>query len=113
MTDISKLDDVKHLVDTFYTKVRQDDLLGDIFNTVIEDRWPVHLEKMYSFWQTVLLSEYTYKGSPFAPHAKLPVEKAHFDRWKMLFCAAIDASFVGPKADEAKWRADKMGRCFS
>ena len=53
------LDDIKILVDTFYDKARQDTLLGPIFEGVIEDRWPEHLEKMYRFWQTVLLGEHT------------------------------------------------------
>ena len=112
MKDIANYEDIKQLVDSFYTKVREDELLGVIFNKVIEDRWAVHLDKMYRFWQTVLLSEHTYNGSPFAPHAKLPVGKDHFVRWKELFCATIDDLFAGEKADEAKWRADKMGDMF-
>lgn len=74
--EILSLDDVKLLVDSFYAKVQEDELLKDVFNNVIEDRWPEHLEKMYSFWQTVLLGEHTYYGAPFVPHAKLPVEKS-------------------------------------
>jgi hemoglobin len=64
MNDILNLDDVKLVVDCFYGKVRQDEQLKDVFNNVIQDRWPAHLEKMYRFWQTVLLDEHTYHGSP-------------------------------------------------
>ncbi|WP_432329955.1 group III truncated hemoglobin [Mucilaginibacter sp. P25] len=53
------------MVDSFYTKIRQDDLLGPIFNERIGDKWSEHLEKMYSFWQTTLLGEHTYSGRPF------------------------------------------------
>lgn len=73
--DILKLDDVKHLVDSFYGKIREDLLLKNIFNSNIQDRWPQHLQKMYTFWQTVLLSEHTYYGSPFPSHAKMPLIK--------------------------------------
>ncbi len=73
--DIVSLDDVKNLVDTFYGKVRQDELIGPIFDERIQDRWPQHLEKMYTFWQTILLGEHTYYGASFPPHAQLPVEK--------------------------------------
>ena len=59
LNDILRLEDVKILVDTFYGKIRQDDLLADIFNQIIQDNWSTHLEKMYRFWQTVLLSEHT------------------------------------------------------
>jgi len=110
--DILSLEDVKVLVDTFYSKVRRDDLLADIFNGVIEDKWQIHLEKMYRFWQTVLLSEHTYYGSPFAPHAKLPVDGQHFERWKQLFSETVDEHFSGEKAEEAKWRAEKMAQMF-
>ncbi len=110
--DIETIGDIKLLVDSFYGKVRSDLLLGDIFNGVIKDRWPQHLEKMYRFWQTVLLGEHTYYGSPFPPHAKLPVEQKHFSTWLGLWYDTIDEHFAGAKADEAKWRGDKMAVMF-
>ena len=109
---ILHLQDVKQLVDTFYKKVQTDELLGPIFNAVIQDRWPEHLDKMYRFWQTILLEEHTYYGSPFPPHAKLPIEKIHFERWLTLFFDNIDQQFEGEKAEEAKWRATKMAEMF-
>ncbi len=110
--DILTLDDVKLLVDTFYDRVRENDMLAPIFNEQIRDRWPEHLEKMYRFWQTVLLKEYTYAGSPFVPHAKLPVEHEHFEEWMELFTGTVDELFTGEKAREAKWRAGKMAEMF-
>jgi len=110
--DILKLEDVKVLVDSFYGKIREDALLKAIFNTIIQDRWPQHLEKMYTFWQTVLLNEHTYYGSPFPPHAKMSIDKKHFDQWLQLFFETIDENFLGEKADEAKWRASKMAEMF-
>lgn len=109
---IESLDDIKVLVNSFYDKVRQDELLADIFNNVIQDRWPQHLEKMYTFWQTVLLSEYTYEGSPFPPHAQLPVEKAHFDRWLQLFNATLEEYFEGDRSERARWQANRMAEIF-
>jgi hemoglobin len=106
------LDDVKKLVDGFYTKVRGDELLGPVFNARIEDRWAQHLEKMYSFWQTTLLGEHTYSGRPFPPHATLPVGHQHFVRWIALFTETVDELFTGAKADEAKWRASKIAEMF-
>jgi hemoglobin len=110
--EIISLEDIKLLVDTFYDKVREDILLKDIFNNVIQDRWPAHLEKMYRFWQTVLLDQHTYQGSPFLHHQNLPVEKEHFDRWLSLFNETIDELFSGQKASEAKYRAHKMAEMF-
>ncbi|PTQ92942.1 hemoglobin [Mucilaginibacter yixingensis] len=109
---ILTLDDIKLLVNTFYGKVRADELLGPIFDARIEDRWPMHLEKMYQFWQTTLLGEHTYSGRPFPPHATLPIAHEHFERWVSLFYATVDELFTGDKADEAKWRAAKIAQMF-
>lgn len=111
--EIINIEDIKKLVDNFYAKVREDDILASIFNKIIGDRWSEHLEKMYRFWQTVLLNEHTYYGSPFAPHAKLPVGKEHFQRWISLFFETVDENFEGEKAKEAKWRAEKMAQMFN
>lgn len=110
--DILTLSDVKILVDNFYRKVRENELLAPVFNDIIKDNWPAHLEKMYRFWQTILLETPTYSGSPFLKHAKLPIAKAHFDDWMALFTETIDEHFTGAKADEAKWRAAKMSEMF-
>lgn len=110
--EITTIEEIKLLVDLFYDKVRRDPLLADIFNGAIKENWPLHLEKMYRFWQTVLLQEHTYHGSPFAPHAQLPVKAEHFDRWKQLFFETIDDNFSGEKAQEAKFRATKMAEMF-
>ena len=110
--DIISLDDVKTLVNTFYGKVRADETLSGIFNDRIQDRWPEHLEKMYRFWQTLLLNEHTYFGAPFPPHANMPVEHRHFERWLTLFEQTVNDLFSGEKAEEAKWRGRKMAQLF-
>ncbi|WP_115868442.1 group III truncated hemoglobin [Marinoscillum furvescens] len=112
MKSIESLEDIKMLVDTFYGCVRKDELLGPIFSEKLGDHWENHLTKMYSFWQTVLLGTYTYSGRPFPPHAQLPVDKQHFERWLALFEQTVDELFEGEKADEAKWRAHKMAEMF-
>jgi len=113
MQDIQNLDDIKQMVNSFYDKVQKDTFIGPIFNEKIQDRWTIHLEKMYGFWQTVLLDVHAYSGSPFPPHAQLPINKEHFDRWMEIFTQNIDEQFVGPIADEAKWRAGKMAEMFN
>ncbi|NCT95601.1 MAG: group III truncated hemoglobin [Chitinophagaceae bacterium] len=110
--DIATLEDIQLMVNSFYDRVRADDMLGPIFNGVIQDRWPEHLQKMHRFWQTVLLDEHTYYGSPFLPHAKLPVDQEHFNRWLALFNATIDEHFQGAKATRAKWQGERMAEMF-
>lgn len=110
--DIENLSDVTKLVDTFYSRVQKDDLIGPIFNAKLNGRWDEHLQKMYKFWQTVLLQEYTYQGRPFPPHASLDVDTEHFERWIFLFHQTVDEFFQGKVADEAKWRGSQMAKMF-
>jgi len=110
--DIQTLDDIKLLVDEFYRIVRSDTTIGPIFQDRIQNNWPVHLEKMYTFWQTLLLDQHSYFGSPFPPHMNLPIEEKHFTQWLKLFEATVDDLFAGEKAQEAKWRAQKMAQMF-
>ncbi|QYS88411.1 group III truncated hemoglobin [Flavobacterium columnare] len=111
MKDIQNRTDIELLVNSFYDNVKIDTLIGPIFNGAIKD-WTPHLNKMYNFWETVLLEVHSYSGAPFPPHAKMPLEKIHFDRWMFLFKNTVDNLFTGEKANEAKWRADKMAELF-
>jgi len=114
MRDIETLQDIQKMVDGFYGKVRQDELLGPIFEEKIGDHWDVHLEKMYRFWQTVLLEEgKTYFGNPFMKHAPLPIFREHFDRWLHHWNDTLRAAFEGPKTEEAILRAEKMAYIFT
>jgi hemoglobin len=112
LTDITDIDDIKLMVNTFYSKVQVDEFIGPIFNEKIMGRWPEHLEKMYRFWQTILLEVHTYSGSPFPPHKHLPVEKEHFNRWMEIFTETVNTLFAGPIAEEAKLRAKNMAEMF-
>ena len=111
--NIIQLEEIKLLVDSFYTKVRNDELLAPIFNERIGNKWPQHLDKMYRFWETVLLEGHSYKGRPFAPHATLPIDAKHFDRWLELFQSTLDEHFEGERANEANWRAEKMAEMMN
>lgn len=111
--DIATLEDIKLLVNTFYEKVQKDDFIGPVFNEKIGNRWPEHLQKMYGFWETILLEVHSYSGSPFPPHKQLPIAKEHFDRWMEIFTRATDSLFIGPLADEAKLRAKNMAEMFN
>lgn len=78
---------IRALVHAFYTRVRQDQLLGPIFNGAIED-WDGHLDKLRAFWSSVALMTGRYKGTPMQAHAALPgIGARHFEHWLALFRA--------------------------
>ncbi|WP_162426588.1 group III truncated hemoglobin [Pontibacter pudoricolor] len=110
--DITGLEDIKLLVDEFYTLVRNDELLAPIFLFRLNTHWEPHLEKMYSFWNAALFGVKGYTGNPFAKHATMPVDGAHFERWLSLFLGTVDTYFEGPVAEDAKLRAQIMAANF-
>jgi len=57
-------DDLHRLVQTFYGRIRQDALLGPIFNGAIDD-WDHHLGKLQAFWSSVMLGSGRIRGSPW------------------------------------------------
>lgn len=112
MEDIQDLTDIRRFVDTFYGKIRRDQLLGPIFIAAIPGDWQPHLDKMYQFWNATLFSVAGFKGNPFMKHATLRIDPTHFHRWLELFNETIDADFEGTVAEQAKNRALLMARIF-
>jgi len=106
--DILTEADVGNLVNAFYEKIRQDELLADVFNAIIQDNWPAHLSRMTDFWTTILLYTRKYKDDPMPKHLPLPIDKKHFERWLMLFNQTIDELFTGQIAENAKKRANSI-----
>lgn len=111
--DIQNIEDIQLMVNTFYERIRENDLLSPIFKDRIENRWPEHLEKMYRFWQTILLEEHTYHGAPFPPHATMPIEERHFVVWVENWTGTVNEFFEGPIAEEAKRRGALMAAIFN
>lgn len=76
---------IRELVHTFYANIREDDVLGPIFDAKVAD-WPTHLETMCSFWSSVVLTTGRYKGRPMPVHARIAgIGSGHFARWLQLF----------------------------
>jgi hemoglobin len=94
-------DTIKALVDGFYARVRRDPALGPIFaNAIADDAWPAHLEKMYAFWSSVMLTSGRYKGNPVGVHHKVAgIAPPLFGDWLDLFEAIAAEMFEPAIAD--------------
>lgn len=80
---------ISELVDTFYTDVRADPMLGPIFARHVTD-WPEHLDRLKQFWRSILHASGEFTGNPMVKHMMLgPLGEAHFARWLDLFYAAL------------------------
>src|SRR3954468_15666085 len=66
---------IRRLDDAFYAKVRIDPELGPVFARAIEGDWQPHLNKMYDFWSSVMLTSGRYRG----------ITLELFERWLALF----------------------------
>lgn len=110
--DIQTHDDVKLLLDTFYTQLLTDTEVGYIFTDIAKINMQEHMPRLYAFWNTVLFAEAGYKGNPIMAHINLDKKEKltdeHFARWMKIFFETIDKLFEGPKAEFAKEKAKAM-----
>mgnify|MGYP006327962641 CR=1 FL=1 len=108
-TDIRHRKDIEKLVNSFYDKVKTDEVIGYLFTDVAKVNWELHLPKMYDFWENILFFSANYEGNPMVKHKELhqksTMTKNHFDHWNQLFIQTVDELFQGKKAEEIKNRA--------
>ena len=101
---------IKQLVDAFYARVRRDATLGPIFSTAIaETGWPAHLQKMYAFWSSVMLTSGRYKGDPVSVHRRVGgIAPPLFGNWLDLFEATAAELFVPEIAEQFATKARRI-----
>ncbi len=80
-------DGIALLVDAFYARIRQDPVLGPVFEAKIQAAaWPRHLATMRRFWSAVMLTSGAYSGNPVGVHRGVPgLERPMFAHWLALF----------------------------
>ena len=114
--DISTRDDCERLVRTFYERAFEDPIIGFLFTDVARLDLEAHVPRITSFWETILLGRRTYGGGAFRPHAelhaKVPLRRAHFDRWVALWSQTVDEQFAGERAEQAKAHAARVANAF-
>jgi hemoglobin len=103
--DITDRDDIVLLVNSFYSKVKGDELLAAKFQHL---DWGKHLPIMFNFWSSVLLGDQSYQNNPFQKHMALSIDASHFDQWLKLFSQTVDENFAGMKAEETKSQAQSI-----
>lgn len=102
---------ISALVHGFYRRARADALLGPLFEAAVAD-WEGHLTIVEDFWSHVLLGTGRYRGTPFGPHLRLPIEPEHFDRWLALFDETAAEVLPATAARQALAKATHMTDSF-
>lgn len=102
------------LVERFYAKVRRDSLLGPVFNSAVED-WPEHLDRLQSFWSSVMLTSGRYKGRPLPAHLKhgAAMTPQRFTRWLSLWEETTGELFEPGAAAQLQSKARRIGESLS
>lgn len=107
--DVVTEQSIRKMVETFYGQIRDDALLGPVFNTALEGVWPEHLERMVDFWSTLLLGTKNFAGKVFSKHMAMEgITQEHFVRWLSLFRQTVNAMFRDPAATELLDIADRI-----
>lgn len=109
MTSPITEESLKLLVDTFYARVREDDLIGPVFNGAIDD-WPEHLDRLQAFWSSVMLTSGRYKGRPLPAHIKHgdAINPASFERWLGLWRETTNALLDAESAAAMQEKAERI-----
>ncbi|WP_299178496.1 group III truncated hemoglobin [uncultured Chryseobacterium sp.] len=117
MKKLESREDIELLVNSFYQKVTQDETIGFFFNDIAKVNWDHHLPKMYSFWETILFGQMSYKGNPMAVHFPIneikAMEMKHFEKWIELWKKTIEENFVGENADMAIYKAENIAKLMA
>jgi hemoglobin len=100
---------IQCVVERFYEKVRQDEIIGPVFASRIKD-WAPHLQRMREFWSSVALMTGDYHGQPMQKHLMLPIDAQHFDRWLALFEATATELCPPPAAAHFIERAHRIAQ---
>jgi hemoglobin len=84
-TDITH-ESIQDLVQVFYGRVREDEILSPVFSKALGNDWAPHEAKLVEFWSTIVLGSKSFKGNVYGTHMALTgIEPAHFTRWLSLF----------------------------
>lgn len=107
--DVLSIDVLRRLVDTFYARVRDDGLLGPVFEGAVHD-WPAHLDKLTQFWSQVMLGTHEYSGNPMIAHVRqrAHITPAHFDQWLALWKQVTESMLTPHLAQSLQGRAERM-----
>jgi len=101
----------------FYGAVRADRRLAPVFDARIDD-WEPHLQRMMSFWRTILRGEPGYQPGPKGPppvvhRAIAELDREHFARWLALFEEVALEVFPRDAAEIVVTKARRMAVALS
>lgn len=105
------VESITQLVHGFYGDVRQDPLLGPVFEQALQGQWDAHLQRLVDFWSTVALGTRSFKGDVFGKHMVLEgITPAHFSAWTALWQQHTSRVFAPEVAQDLQVAAHGIAR---
>lgn len=105
---------LKIFITRFYAKVRQDELLGVVFNDVAQVDWGHHIPLLCKFWNSIMLGTKEYHGNAYIKHVTLStktlITDSHFERWLNLFKETAEAILSVEDAQKIMERATMIAK---
>lgn len=112
LSDIANRKDILLLMRRFYLKLLGDGKMNYLFTEVAKLDLEEHFPILADFWETILFGTGSYHKNTMQVHldlhAKSNLNKEHFQLWLNYFIVSVDELFDGPKAHEAKARAQAI-----
>ena len=112
MNDITNREDLTQLMESFYHKALQDDVIGHFFNEVAPLQMETHIPLIVDFWETIVFDKAKYSGNVLNVHEHLhqlsAFKEEHFNRWVALFKETVNELFFGEKAEMIKQRGESI-----
>ena len=113
MKDIENRADLELVLNAFYRKAFEDDMLRFFFVDIAGLDLESHLPTITDFWESILFGTIRYQGNVMIKHFALDeqrqIGREQIDRWLALFSETINAQFAGPKTEEMLNRARIIG----
>lgn len=83
--DLCSEEEIDRLVRHFYGRVREDDMLGPVFEAHVHD-WEEHMLHLVDFWSALLRGTRRFRGAPVQKHMVIDeLREELFERWLLLF----------------------------
>ena len=115
--DIEERGDIERLVDSFYSAVMVDPVLGPIFTDVARLDLKAHMPVMCAFWENILFNARKYPGGMLMKHLVIhqhsSLKPHHFQRWLDYWVETVDLLFEGERATVAKIHASRVANMMA
>ena len=115
--DIEERADIERLVETFYSAVMVDTVLGPIFTDVAHLDLKAHMPIMCDFWENILFNARKYPGGMMMKHIMIHQQASlmphHFQRWLDYWVETVDVLFEGERATVAKLHASRVANMMA